>query len=120
MRLLDALAGGVESYLEHLAMTRVFTTRDFAGFTRQHRVRVSGRHYVVDMWHEGAKVAVELDGRIFHSDDEARRRDLERDTDLASVGIITVRFTFEDITGRPEWCRTRLKAVLTSRSRRAT
>jgi very-short-patch-repair endonuclease len=117
--LLTLLADGVDSYLERIAATRVFTGREFGGFSRQHSMRVRGRLYVLDMWDAEARVAVELDGRAFHGDELARRRDLERDTDLASVGVVTVRFTFEDITGRPEWCRSRLRSVLRARRRAA-
>lgn len=115
--LLGPLAGGAESYLEHLAATRVFNTAEFRGFRRQHPVRAAGRTYVLDMYDDSAGVAVELDGRAFHGGDSARRRDLERDTDLASLGITTIRLTFEDVTGRPEWCRSRVRAALASRRR---
>ena len=115
--LLGPLGDGAESYLEHLAATRVFNTADFRGFRRQHPVRAAGRTYVLDMYDDSAKVAVELDGRAFHGDDAARRRDLERDADLASLGITTIRLTFEDVTGRPEWCRSRVRATLAARRR---
>ena len=84
MRLVAQLEGGAESYLEHLAMTRVFNTREFAGFARQVPVRARTRRYVLDMYSADARLAIELDGRRFHSDDVARRRDLARDADLAS------------------------------------
>ncbi len=118
-RLLADLARGPQSYLEHVAMTRVFNTYDFRGFTRQVPVRAPGRRYVLDMWHADARVAVELDGRLFHGDDAARRRDLARDTDLASMGITTIRLTFEDVTGRPQWCRARVRAAIAARQRRS-
>jgi very-short-patch-repair endonuclease len=118
VRLLGELRGGIESYLEHLASTRVFNTRDFAGFRRQAPVRACGQRFVLDMFHEHARVAVELDGRAFPSDDSDRRRDLARDAILASVGIMTIRLTFEDITQRPEWCRARVRNALSSARRR--
>jgi very-short-patch-repair endonuclease len=99
-------------------MTRVFNTRDFRGFARQVPVRAPGRRYILDMFHADARVAVELDGRLFHGDDLARRRDLARDTDLASMGITTIRLTFEDITRRPQWCRARVRAAISAHRRR--
>ena len=116
-RLLADLGGGAESFLEHVAMTRVFNTRPFAGFERQVSVAVAGRRYVLDMYDASSRVAVELDGRRFHGDDAARRRDLARDADLASVGITTIRLTFEDVTGRPEWCRARVRRAISARRR---
>lgn len=115
--LLDPLDDGAESYLEHLAATRVFNTAEFRAFHRQHPVRAGGRTYVLDMYDDSARVAVELDGRAFHGEDASRRRDLERDADLASLGITTIRLTFEDVTGRPEWCRSRVRAALAARRR---
>ena len=114
-RLLVELRGGVQSHLEHLAATCVFNTRDFAGFARQVGVRAGGQRYVLDMLHADAGVAIELDGRAFHSDDAARRRDLARDANLATVGIATIRLTYEDITRRPEWCRSRARRAIAAR-----
>lgn len=120
-RLVTLLAAGPESYLEWIAMTRVFNTREFAGFARQVRVTARGRAYVLDMFDASARIAVELDGRSFHGDDAARRRDVERDANLATVGITTIRLTFEDIRGRPDWCRDRVRRALAAgrRSRAA-
>lgn len=115
--LLGPLDDGAESYLEHLAATRVFNTAEFRGFRRQYPVRTAGRTYVLDMYDDSARVAVELDGRAFHGEDAARRHDLERDANLASLGITTIRLTFEDVTGRPEWCRSRVRATLSARRR---
>jgi very-short-patch-repair endonuclease len=116
-RLLSDLGGGAESYLEHLAMTRVFNTREFQGFERQVETTIAGRRYILDMYHEASRVAVELDGRRFHGDDVTRRRDLARDADLASIGITTIRLTFEDVTGRPMWCRTRVRRAVSAHRR---
>lgn len=113
--LLDRLCDGIDSYLEHHAATRVFHTREFSGFERQVRVRALGRRYVLDMYHRVARVAIELDGRKYHSDDTARRRDLERDANLAAIGITTLRFTYEDITQRPGWCRQRVRRAVAAR-----
>lgn len=104
-RLLDQVGSGVTSYLEFRARTRVFNTSEFAALTWQAPVSVRGRRYILDAYDARARLAIELDGRAFHSDDAARRGDLERDARLASVGIQTVRFTYEDIVRRPEWCR---------------
>jgi len=115
INLLRDLDGGIDSYLEYLAATTVFNTRDFSGFNRQVRVVAGGRRYVLDMLDEAAHVAIELDGRAYHSSDSARRGDLERDANLASVGILTLRFTYEDITTRPEWCRDKTRRTLRAR-----
>lgn len=114
-RLIGQLEQGAESYLEVLALTRVFNTREFRGFSRQVRVAALGQRYVLDMFDRSAKVAIELDGRRFHNDDIQRRRDLERDANLAAIGIIVLRFTYEDIVGRRDWCRLRVRRATASR-----
>ncbi|MBW8173965.1 endonuclease domain-containing protein [Ornithinimicrobium sp. Arc0846-15] len=116
-RLLTHLNGGVESYLEWIATTQVFTGREFGSFRRQVSVRVDGRRYVLDMWHEQARLAIELDGQAYHSGDAARQRDLTRDADLATLGVLTIRFTYADITSRPQWCRDRVRRILSTRLR---
>lgn len=114
LELVALLADGVESYLEFIATTKVFVGPEFDGFTRQYRIRTSGRHYKLDFYNEAAKVSVELDGAKYHSGDGARRRDIQRDAELAALGVLTMRFSFEDITRRGEWCRRQvLKAVHT-------
>lgn len=115
LALLTLVETGVESYLEYVAATEVFVGPDFKQFTRQVDYRVNGTRYRIDMLHEAANVAVEVDGAKFHSSDWARRRDIERDAVLASVGILTLRFTFEDITQRPQWCRNRVLDTVRSR-----
>lgn len=116
-QLLDGFANGPESFLEHVAVTRVFNTREFSELCAQAEVAVAGRRYRLDFFHAHARVAVELDGRQFHGDDSARRRDLARDADLATLGIATIRLTFEDVFSRPEWCRDRVRRAIAARAR---
>ncbi|MFW7415711.1 endonuclease domain-containing protein [Demequina sp. SO4-18] len=105
LRVLAAHERGVTSYLEFVAHTEVFNGARWEGFEWQARVRVAKRTLTVDMLHRESGVAVELDGRRYHSDDHARRRDLERDALLAAAGYTVIRLTFENITTRPHWCR---------------
>lgn len=115
LSLLALIATGVESYLEYVAATEVFVGPHFKEFIRQGEFRVDGTRYRVDMLHKAARVAVELDGARFHADDKSRRRDIERDSVLASHGVLTLRFTYEDITRRPQWCRNRVLQTVRAR-----
>lgn len=107
---------GVASILEHLAATEVFVGPEWADWERQGTVAVGPVTLHPDMVHRGARLAVEFDGARFHSDDASRRRDLDRDGLLAEAGYTVIRFTWEDITRRPEMCRRRVRAALRSRS----
>jgi len=102
--LLALLDGGVTSYLEYLARSRVFTPQRFPTLIWQHKVRCAGRNRYLDAFDPEALIALEFDGRATHGDDRQRRDDLERDADVAGLGILTLRFTYEDITRRPQWC----------------
>jgi very-short-patch-repair endonuclease len=118
--LLAVAADGVTSFLEHRARTRVFSGPDFRDLSWQVPVRAGTRRFVVDAVHRASGVALELDGRAFHGDDVARRRDIERDALLAAKGLTVIRFTYEDVMGRPEWCRRQVLQAITLRMRAST
>jgi very-short-patch-repair endonuclease len=113
--LLEVASGGVTSYLEYRARTRVFAGPTFAALEWQAPVRVAGRRVVVDAIDRETGVAIEFDGRAFHGDDGARRRDIERDALLAAAGCVVLRFTYEDVVGRPAWCRTQVGRTMAAR-----
>ncbi len=114
-RLLAWFAKGTTSPLEVRARRDVFTGRCFREFEWQAHVTVGPRKIVADMLHRAAKVMVELDGAQYHHVPDTWRADRARDVELAAAGYVTVRFGWDDIVRRPEWCRTRLSEVLASR-----
>lgn len=109
------IARGAHSFLEEQTIRRVFNTVEFQHLIPQFTVRLHGRTYRFDLYDSETKTAIELDGARYHSDVESRRRDIRRDVDVASAGILTVRFSYQDLMNRPEWCRDRLRAVLNQR-----
>ncbi|WP_062464077.1 endonuclease domain-containing protein [Demequina soli] len=113
---LDAFDGGAHSFLELEAMTRTFSGTEFARFVRQHEVRARGSRYVIDMYDPATRTAVELDGDENHAYGEDRERDLDRDADLATLGIQTVRLTYKRVMDTPGWCMRTVRAVLKARS----
>lgn len=112
---LDELTGGVHSYLEHLADKRVFNVPDLQNLERQIVFIVGDDEFRVDAYDRETKTAIELDSRKYHSSDAARRRDLRRDAALASIGIQTLRFTFEQIRDEPLWCRRIIRETIAAR-----
>ena len=56
----------------------------------------------IDFAHEGLRIAIEVDGRAFHSDRQAFERDRVRQNLLVARGWLVLRFTWEQITQRPE------------------
>lgn len=116
-RFLENLKGGIDSYLEYLADTHVFNVPELAALERQVVFWVDGKKYRVDALDRETMTAIELDSRKHHGSETARRRDIERDAALASIGILTLRFTYEQINSEPLKCRKRILATIASRRR---
>ena len=116
MALLDDLIGGIDSFLELQAAREVLVGPDFAGVSRHVRIGPLRRRFEADFYHAGARLDIETDGKRYHNDDAKRRRDLERDAILASVGIQTIRLTYEDVMGRPRWCQRMIADAIRARS----
>lgn len=114
---LSRLRGGIHSYLEYLADTTVLNTPDLCGLERQVPFTIDGRRYRVDTFDPATRTAIEFDSAAHHASDSARRRDLERDALLATIGVQTLRFTFEDVERRPRWCQQRIQATIAARRR---
>jgi len=110
-----AAAAGSESFLETVALRTVFVAKEFAGFIRQHRLRADGVSYRLDMYDPATRTAVELDGAIAHEGTGHRARDVRRDARLASIGIVTLRFVYRDLTERPAWCREMVVSTIARR-----
>lgn len=56
----------------------------------------------IDFAHEGLRIAIEVDGRAFHSDRQSFERDRARQNLLVLHGWLILRFTWEQITERPD------------------
>ncbi len=93
--LLD-VADGAESPLELGYLRDVERAHGLPAGRRQVR---RGRR-VVDVFYEEYGLVVELDGRLGHVG-SGRFRDLERDNAAASDGLLTLRYGWTDVRGRP-------------------
>lgn len=72
---------------------------------RQHWVVADGEAFRLDTFDPESLTNFEFDGFAHHGSREAQERDKARDARLASIGIQAVRFTYEQVTQDPEWCR---------------
>jgi Protein of unknown function (DUF559) len=61
-----------------------------------------------------ARLIVEADGFAFHADRESYRSDRERDNELERLGWRVLRFTWEDVMGRPDYVVGMVRAVLSA------
>ncbi len=114
---IEAAERGAESWLEEVGLREVFSTREFAYFTRQHRLVCRGRTYRLDMFDPFSRTAVELDSHAWHSGDKQRQRDIQRDAELATMGILTLRLSTHDLIQSQEWCRDIVRQAVALRRR---
>ena len=112
----DLVADGCQSELEAHGVLTVFRHRSLPKSVGQYRlVLPQGRINVDRAWPE-VKLAVELDGAKHHTSPEDRRRDLTRDTALAAMGWVVLRFTYADVLRDPEGVRRRVLEVYAARA----
>lgn len=72
----------------------------------------------IDFANPELKIAIEVDGRAFHSDRYSFERDRERQNVLVIDGWIVLRFTWERIVNDPEGVMAEITAVIRSRQHR--
>lgn len=114
--LLDLVEQGCESELEIWGALHVLPRPPHVpALVRQLRIRVDGRWLRLDAAYPEARVAVELDGAAFHGSREARERDLRRDTALAALGWVVLRFSYARLMADPDGCRREIEAVVLAR-----
>jgi very-short-patch-repair endonuclease len=103
--LLDLLAvcDGSQSEAEIAMLEGVIRAARLREPSRQHPVRAGARNYRIDLAYPDAMLAIEVDGKAWHFDAERRTVDIKRDAELAALGWLTLRFTYEQITTDAGW-----------------
>ena len=93
------VARGVHSPLEHRYVRDVERAHGLPTPDRQSQAQQRGRVIYRDARYREYGVAVELDGRASHPD-EQRWQDKHRDNAAAAAGIVTLRYGWADVTER--------------------
>ena len=99
----DSLAAagvGVHSVLEYRYLTDVERAHGLPPSLHQVRVVLDGKNAYRDVYYAEFRVAVELDGRFAHPDED-RARDHHRDVVASAEGILTCRYVWEDVNQNP-------------------
>jgi very-short-patch-repair endonuclease len=91
---------GVQSILEHGYLHKVERPHGLPEGKHQRQTLVGVSFRYEDIRYEEYGVIVELDGQQAHPAGE-RWRDTRRDNSSAASGLITLRYTYADIMGRP-------------------
>jgi predicted transcriptional regulator of viral defense system len=93
---LAATSDGVHLVLEYRYLRDVERAHGLPTSRRQVRVVIDGRVVYRDAYYEKYRVAIELDGRAAHPDDE-RWRDHRRDLQAAARAIVTYRLSWRNV-----------------------
>ncbi len=101
LRSRHALDKRLSNPYEKLALG-VITAARFPPPVAQYRIDVGGRTYYVDFAWPRFGVIVECDSMLAHSTPEQLAADLARQNDLVAAGWTPVRFTYWDVSERPE------------------
>ena len=102
---LRAAGDGIHSVLEYRYLRDVERAHGLPRSRHQARVIIDGKVAYRDCYYDEYQVAVELDGRLAHLDEE-RWRDHRRDNTGGAAGVYTSRYGWRDVMGRP--CETAL------------
>lgn len=70
----------------------------------------------IDFAHVSLRIAIEVDGRAFHSDRRSFERDRWRQNALVVGGWLVLRFTWEQITKRPDEVIATIRAAIAQRA----
>ena len=111
---LGEISEGVMSALERGYLRFVERPHRLPKPRRQAKRTQGGRRSYLDNFYEGFGLAVELDGLGAHPAEE-RWRDIHRDNYFAGYGILTLRYSWADIVGRPCFVAREVAQVLTDR-----
>jgi very-short-patch-repair endonuclease len=114
-RLFELLDAGNHSELEIWGHANVFADKRLPRSVSQHRVQLGGRVMYLDRAFLPEMTAVELDGAAYHGSPGQRERDLRRDTTLARLGWLTVRFSHPRLHADPGGVVEEILEILTRR-----
>ena len=99
LQALAAIAEGAHSNLEYRYVHDVERPHRLPTPLRQARINIGRGHRYLDNLYRDFGVAVELDGQAAHAIQD-RWRDVHRDNAVAGLGIITLRYSWADVTER--------------------
>ena len=98
--ILAAAGDGIHSVLEYRYLRDVERAHGLPRSRHQVRVLIDGKTAYRDAYYEQYRLAVELDGRLAHPDEE-RPRDRHRDNHSGVEGILTTRYDWQDVRRHP-------------------
>lgn len=115
--LLERATSGSRSEAEH-RMARLLRRSGTGPWVPNHPLHGSNGRVVaeLDFAHLGLRIAIEVDGRAFHSDRRSFEGDRWRQNALSVDGWLVLRFTWEQIVNRPDEVVAVILAAVASRA----
>lgn len=99
-KVLKSVSSGAQSWGEK-ELIRLLQIAGITGWIANLPVRASGRNYRIDIAFPALKLAIEFDGRAYHSTPEHFQADRRRQNDLQNSGWRILRFTWADVMFEP-------------------
>jgi very-short-patch-repair endonuclease len=112
-RVLRQAADGACSHAERV-FHRLLRGARISGWVASHLVVVSGIEYWIDVAFLERRLALEIDGWAWHSDVDRFVHDRCRQNALVLAGWTVLRFTWHDLTSRPQAVVAQIRAALQS------
>ena len=91
---------------------RLMRGAEIGGWVVNRPERLGGRSVTPDFRLPGARLVVEIDGWAFHTDPDRFEHDRARQNLLVGAGYRVLRFTWTQLTERPEWVVDQVRGVL--------
>lgn len=107
---------GARSAAERLLIEEV-RAAGLTGWAANYPVRVGSLGIAVaDLAFPRLKLAIEVDGRAWHTSAERFQLDRTRQNRLVNAGWLVLRFTWDDLANRPRYVIATLRATLAQRA----
>lgn len=114
--LLAGVDGGARSRAERLAQ-QIIQATGIPGWEWNAPIALpDGTTAILDAALRKLRIAVEIDGRAYHSDPDQFQRDRTRQNSLVALGWIVLRFTWWDLNHRPDRVVAAIHAAVASRA----
>jgi very-short-patch-repair endonuclease len=108
---IGALLAAAADRADSAAERRLIAILRGAGLTGWQR-GVSFERWEIDFAFPAAKLAIEVDGWAYHSDVDRFRADRRKGNALVRAGWKLLRFTWHDLTNRPQYVLAEIRAAL--------
>jgi very-short-patch-repair endonuclease len=110
-QLLRGLGDGAAAESERV-LHRLLRDHQIAGWVPNLPVVADGRRWVIDVAFPNARLAIEVDGYAYHSDQLRFQHDRTRQNALIRAGWRVLRFTWADLIERPNKVIAEITALL--------